>query len=459
MHKRLLSVVLSLALLLSGLPGALAMEAVVDEVAVDEPIVQEEAQASESDATSDSDTSDDAASDSGYRTLARGDRDSDDSADIVILQNRLIELGYLRDAADGVFGENTELAVAALQRSNGLEETGTATPELQTLLYSGAELVSADESMDSESVIYRVQEKLALWGFLTDEPDGVAGTNTSEAVALFKEYLRDYLKQYPTPSPASTATPEPTQSTGFSDAAVAVDLPIDPSEAGEITQEVLDFVDGNYAFETYRETLENGDTGDEVLRLQRRLYQLKYLAVVDGEYGASTERALLYFQKKNGLSQTAVADETTQLLLYSTDAVESEEFVNQYKLVVDVSDQRVYVYQWDGSTYGTCIGEMICSTGLKSTPTPLGTYQAAGPTGTGEWYWFQEYQCYAKWGYRIIGGILFHSVIYSRGKVLNRTSVQKLGRPASHGCIRLKVEHAKWIYENCPAGTTVVVQE
>ena len=58
-----------------------------------------------------------------------------------------------------------------------------------------------------------------------------------------------------------------------------------------------------------------------------------------------------------------------------------------------------------------------------------------------------------------MGGILFHSVIYSKGKVLNKTSVQKLGRPASHGCIRLKVEHAKWIYENCPPGTTVVVQE
>lgn len=458
MHKRLLSLFLSLALLLTGLPAALAMEAVIDEVAVDEPISQDAAEASDDSASSDG-TSDDSASDSIYRTLVRGDRDSDDSADIVILQNRLIELGYLRDAADGVFGENTELAVAALQRSNGLEETGTATPELQELLYSGAALVSAADSMDPESVTYRVQEKLALWGFLADEPDGVAGSKTNEAVELFKTYLRDYLKRYPTPAPEATATPAPTEATGFADGAIAVDLPIDPSEAGEITQEVLDFVDGNYTFEIYQQTLSNGDTGDEVMRLQRRLYQLKYLAVVDGEYGASTERALLYFQKKNGLSQTAVADEATQRVLYSEEAVESEEFVNQYKLVVDVSDQRVYVYQWDGSSYGTCIGEMICSTGLKSTPTPLGTYQAAGPTGTGEWYWFQEYQCYAKWGYRIIGGILFHSVIYSRGKVLNRTSVQKLGRPASHGCIRLKVEHAQWIYENCPAGTTVVVQE
>ena len=79
--------------------------------------------------------------------------------------------------------------------------------------------------------------------------------------------------------------------------------------------------------------------------------------------------------------------------------------------------------------------------------------------GTGEWYWFSAYECYAKWATRIVGGILFHSVVYSKGKSLNRTSVKKLGRKASHGCIRLKVEHAKWIYDNCTPGTTVVVQE
>lgn len=438
MLRRLLSFVLILTLICAELPAFAAMA----EIAEDVPAIDEE-------------------STSGYRTLQRGDRDSDDSVAIVTLQNRLIELGYLRDAADGVYGGNTVDAVSALQRSNDLEDTGIATPALQELLYSGAEIVTASNSMDPESVTYRVQEKLSVWGFLADEPDGVAGSNTNEAVAEFKSYLRGYTKLYPTPSPEPVETPAPTEISGFGDAAIAVDVPIDRSAETEITQDVLDFVDGKYPFEVFRETVSNGDEGDEVLRVQRRLHQLKYLALVDGQFGDTTQRALLYFQKKNGLSQTAVADEATQRLLFDSDAIPAEEFVNAYKLVIDVSDQRVYVYQWNGSDYGTCIGEMICSTGKKGkeTETPLGTYQAAGPTGTGEWYWFKQYQCYAKWGYRIIGGILFHSVIYSKGKVLNKTSVRKLGRPASHGCIRLKVEHAKWIYDNCPAGTTVVVQE
>ena len=161
------------------------------------------------------------------------------------------------------------------------------------------------------------------------------------------------------------------------------------------------------------------------------------------------------------LFRSGIGDEDTQRCLYSADAEASEEYVNLYKLIVNVTDQRVYVYQWDGEGYNTYVGEMICSTGMKgsATETPLGTYQSIGPSGTGEWYYFEKYKCYAKWGYHIVGGIMFHSVVYSKGKVLNKTSVRKLGRRASHGCIRLKVEHAKWIYENCPKGTTVVITE
>ena len=112
----------------------------------------------------------------GYRTLVRGDRDGEDSAYIVLLQNKLIELGYLRDAADGVFGENTEIALKAFQRSNHLEPTGQADAVLQRMLYSDTELVSAETSTDPESVAYRVQDKLAQWGFMVSDPESPSKT-------------------------------------------------------------------------------------------------------------------------------------------------------------------------------------------------------------------------------------------------------------------------------------------
>ena len=394
-----------------------------------------------------------------YHTLRRGDRDGDDSSDILILQNRLIELGYLRDSADGVYGGNTESAVSTLQRNNNLTETGEATPELQDLLYSGANLVTFAESGEPESVTFRQQQLLSLWGFYEGAVDGAGGEATNSALDTFRDYLHEYERLHPTPTPVPKSTNAP--STGYADAAVVVDIPILQEESGAVTPEMAAYLEGELPFDVYAKTVSGGDAGPEVSRVQRRLHQLKYLAVVDGTYGENTERAMLYFQKKNGLPQDAVAGEETQRLLFSESAVEAEEFVNPYKLIVDVSDQRVYVYQWNGSDYNTLMGEMICSTGKlkKATATPLGTYQAAGPTGTGEWYWFSTYRCYAKWATRIVGGILFHSVVYSSRKVLRKESVKNLGRPASHGCVRLREEHSKWIYENCPPGTTVIVQE
>ena len=102
---------------------------------------------------------------------------------------------------------------------------------------------------------------------------------------------------------------------------------------------------------------------------------------------------------------------------------------------------------------------MICSTGMDQTPTPTGTYQSYGRMVQGEWYYFEEFKCYAKWAYGIVGGILFHSVTYNVNQELNQISVNNLGKKASHGCIRLAVEDAQWIYDNCPLGTTVVIQE
>ena len=103
---------------------------------------------------------------------------------------------------------------------------------------------------------------------------------------------------------------------------------------------------------------------------------------------------------------------------------------------------------------------MVCSTGKKDTPTPTGTFQAYGQLDLedGEWWWFATYKCYAKYAYGIVGGILFHSVTYTRDKEPLGDEAN-LGRRASHGCIRLTVDDAKWIYDNCPYGTTVVIQD
>ena len=463
MHKKLIrgvSALLLSAMLCGALPGTAFAETDFSQT---ETYDNEEMSDETGDIYNDEGAQGTADSASQYITLKRGDKDGEDSvAHIVLLQNRLIELGYLYDSADGTYGANTEEAVTLFQRANNLPENGIADPALQNLIFNGTNVVTADALLDSKSAVARVQAKLVLWGFMTGAVDGVNGKTTKECIANFKEYLADYLQVYPTPSPEPTATIAPENIIGYSDAEIVLDVPLKQKEAatsGEITQDIMDFVDGTYEFQVYRQDVQKGDKNIEAKRVQRRLKQLKYLYLADGSFGENSERALIYFQKKNNLPQTGVADEATQKVLFSDAAVVSEEFVNPYKLVVDISEQRVYLYQWDGDGYNTFLGKSICSTGKKGYDTPLGTYQASGPAGQGEWYYFKEYDCYAKWGYRIVGGILFHSVTYSAAKKLNHYSVSNLGRKASHGCIRLEVAKAEWIYKNCPAGTTVVIQE
>ncbi|EHN58259.1 L,D-transpeptidase [Oenococcus kitaharae] len=119
---------------------------------------------------------------------------------------------------------------------------------------------------------------------------------------------------------------------------------------------------------------------------------------------------------------------------------------------VSLKEQLVYVKAQDGRTLYT----MYCSSGLDNT-TPTGTFyiQAErGPSffnpslneGANYWVSFKDHGVY-----------LFHSVPTSADKSYNAAEAEKLGHPASHGCIRLTVSDAKWFYENVPFNTKVVI--
>ena len=69
-----------------------------------------------------------------------------------------------------------------------------------------------------------------------------------------------------------------------------------------------------------------GAKGDDVTRLQQRLKDLGYLSgKVDGQFGGGTKRALIAFQRRNGLDTDGVAGENTLARLYAEDAVAAPE--------------------------------------------------------------------------------------------------------------------------------------
>ena len=65
-----------------------------------------------------------------------------------------------------------------------------------------------------------------------------------------------------------------------------------------------------------------GAKGSDVTRLQQRLKDLGYLnGKVDGQFGGGTKRAVIAFQRFNGLDTDGVAGQETQAKLYAADAV------------------------------------------------------------------------------------------------------------------------------------------
>lgn len=124
---------------------------------------------------------------------------------------------------------------------------------------------------------------------------------------------------------------------------------------------------------------------------------------------------------------------------------------SSYKAEVNRTTCTVTIYAKDGANgYIIPVKVFACSVGLPSTPTPTGTYY------TSVKYRWHELMgpSYGQYCTRIVGEVLFHSVAGSNmtSYNLSATEYNKLGSPASHGCVRLCVRDAKWIYDNCSLG-------
>ena len=86
--------------------------------------------------------------------------------------------------------------------------------------------------------------------------------------------------------------------------------------ADELTQSIL------FSQEAVAYHLEEGDSGNDVKRLQNQLYDLGYYGEKrNGYFGAATQEALIAFQTKNKLATTGIEDQQTRDVLYSSDAL------------------------------------------------------------------------------------------------------------------------------------------
>lgn len=129
-----------------------------------------------------------------------------------------------------------------------------------------------------------------------------------------------------------------------------------------------------------------------------------------------------------------------------------------YYIKINRQQNVVTVYRQNSKgEYTVPVKAMTCSTGANNA-TPTGTFSISQ-----KYRWHKMMgDVYGQYCSRIHGGVLFHSVYYNNTpdpSKLSYTAYNRLGSQASHGCVRLNVADAKWIYDNCPSGTKVYIYD
>ncbi|MDO4386026.1 MAG: peptidoglycan-binding protein, partial [Clostridia bacterium] len=239
-----------------------------------------------------------------YKDLKRRDRNTD----VKNLQEKLIELGYLDDTADGIFGEKTQVAIEQLQSDLDMTVTGVATAELQRMLFAG-EISAYNPYLplkrgDRGTRVSRMQAELKALGYYAGATDGVYGQGTEKAVTAFQKQ-------------------EGLNETGQADEETLKAL------FSESASQNLSYID-----------LQSGDSGKRVAELISRLVELYYLpSTAEGnEYTSQVARGVRHFQQQNGFTANSIASEAMQEALFADDAPEYDGYVT---LVPGDRNQRV----------------------------------------------------------------------------------------------------------------------
>ncbi len=125
-----------------------------------------------------------------------------------------------------------------------------------------------------------------------------------------------------------------------------------------------------------------------------------------------------------------------------------------YLIKVNKQMNTITIYEKDSKgAYTKPVKAFVCSTGNA---TPIGSFNTRQKY---RWKLMIE-EVWSQYATRIVGSILFHSVYYYDPRdpsTLSTKQYNRLGTTASHGCVRLTCADSKWIYDNCPIGTKVVI--
>lgn len=119
-------------------------------------------------------------------------------------------------------------------------------------------------------------------------------------------------------------------------------------------------------------------------------------------------------------------------------------------ITTDLENKLTYIFEKDDNGSWKLLYTWSCTIGKPSTPTIKGTFYVSGRK---PYFGSDTYR--VKYATRIQGAYYYHSILFNA----NGTEIidDRLGMALSHGCIRLAVDNAQWIYDNVLDKTTIII--
>lgn len=119
-------------------------------------------------------------------------------------------------------------------------------------------------------------------------------------------------------------------------------------------------------------------------------------------------------------------------------------------ITTDLENKLTYVFSKGTNDLWNQLYKWECTVGAPETPTIKGTFYV---TGRKPYFGSDTYR--VKYATRIQGSYYYHSILFNpEGTEIINAS---LGLAISHGCIRLAVENAQWIYNNILDATAIII--
>jgi lipoprotein-anchoring transpeptidase ErfK/SrfK len=159
-----------------------------------------------------------------------------------------------------------------------------------------------------------------------------------------------------------------------------------------------------------------------------------------------------YLDKNSAIVEASSGALTTTISPNNINTLNIES-TTSYFINVNLENQKTYIYKGKPDKW-QLVRTCSCSTGISGEDdTPSGSFSTKEK---GDWFFSDKYNQGAKYWTQITGDILFHSVPFAKDKttVLDYT----MNKTSSHGCIRLSIDDAKWIYTNIPKGSKVIIK-